>query len=383
MLNTSAIPFNYPDDDRSIAARRYANKLYFCLRIFLGLNQLNQPKSANNQPKSNLFSELIEFFFFRCRSRRFRRQFETEHSNQSPEQRMLLETVFDEAVTAFQSVLEPARQQPPRPEVAEKATQIRQPPNSPDTVANSNIVTFDFEPINDSDGFESDVPAARSLEVNPRSSEVTVAKAEVTEVTTTSTGIQRQSLRRRSLRKRPRKSSFKTLQAPRVAPKFSCFEADADDEASSSGDENNSDIVDSAAAALDQIDLIKARIPRALCITDDDSSSSEEIFADNSGLQLKLAVLSEAQKVTASVVTDWAKVGAELRSIADKFGGDDDLHGHLQGQDEPDANGGRVVARHEVDVVSLINLMLPFSVPQSLWSALVSYAAWKIFKRFQ
>ena len=288
---------------------------------------------------------------------------------------MLLETVFDEAVNAFQSVLEPER--PRRPEVAEKATQIRQPPNSPDTVTNpNNIVTFNFEPINDSDGFESDVPPPppRSLEVTPSSSEVT-SKVTVANTEVTAAGLQRLRRGRRSLRKRPRKPSFK---AHRVPPKFSCCE-DADDEASSSSSEDNVD-----SATMDQIDLIKARIPRALSITDDDeSSSSEEIFAESSGLQLKLKVLSEAQRTVeeaASVVTDWSKVGAELRSIADKFG--DDLP-NLQGQEEVDGEGRRVVVRHEVDVVSLINLMLPFSVPQSLWSALVSYAAWKIFKRFQ
>ena len=86
---------------------------------------------------------------------------------------MLLETVFDEAVTAFQSVLPRTPSRPSRPEVAEKATQIRQPPNSPDTVANP--TTFDFEPIiNDSDGFESDVPPP------PPPPKVTVAQTEVT-----------------------------------------------------------------------------------------------------------------------------------------------------------------------------------------------------------
>ena len=287
---------------------------------------------------------------------------------------MLLETVFDEAVNAFQSVLEPRAQQPPRtpssrPEVAEKATQIRQPPNSPDNVANP-TATFTFE-INDSDGFESDAPPP------PVVPKVTVTNAEVTEAAA-SGNLQRLRRCRRSLRKRPRKPSFK---AHRVPPKFSCCE-DADDEASSSSDESSStaDQVDSSS-----IDLIKLhRISITDNHDDSSSSSSEEIFAESSGLQLRLKVLSEAQRTVeeaASVVTDWAKVGAELRSIADKFGDDnDDGHGHL---DEVDGEGRRVVARHEVDVVSLINLMLPFSVPQSLWSALVSYAAWKIFKRFQ
>ena len=313
------------------------------------------------------------FLTYRCRSRRLRRQFDAEHSGQSPEQRMLLETVFDEAVTAFQSVLEPQPQRTPsrrRPEVAEKATQIRQPPNSPDSVAHP-AVTFTFDHINDSDGFESDVPPPPP---NPASPKVTVACAEVT-AEATSSGLQRLRRGRRSLRKRPRKPSFK---AHRVPPKFSCCE-DADDEASSSGDDQ--DQVDSAAASIDLAKL------QRISIDDDeyDSSStcSEEIFADSSGLQLRLKVLSEAQRTVeeaASVVTDWAKVGAELRSIADKFGDEADPGHHV---DEVDGEGRRVVARHEVDVVSLVNLMLPFSVPQSLWSALVSYAAWKIFKRFQ
>ena len=313
------------------------------------------------------------FLTCRCRSRRLRRQFDAEHSGQSPEQRMLLETVFDEAVTAFQSVLpRPRTPSIRRPEVAEKATQIRQPPNSPDSVAHPAAVTFTFDHINDSDGFESDVPPRPP---NPAAPKVTVASAEVT-AEATSSGLQRLRRGRRSLRKRPRKPSFK---AHRVPPKFSCCE-DADDEASSSGDDQ--DQVDSAAASIDLVKL------QRISIDDDeyDSSStttSEEIFTDSSGLQLRLKVLSEAQRTVedaASVVTDWAKVGAELRSIADKFGDEADPGHHV---DEVDGEGRRVVARHEVDVVSLVNLMLPFSVPQSLWSALVSYAAWKIFKRFQ
>ena len=74
-------------------------------------------------------------------------------------------------------------------------------------------------------------------------------------------------------------------------------------------------------------------------------------------------------------MTDWAKVGEELRSIADSF---------------QESNGGtnlRVEATLTgvipLDILSILNMMLPVSIPQSLWSALVSYAAWKIFKRFQ
>jgi hypothetical protein len=330
LLNTGAIPFNYPDDDRSIAARR-------------------------------------------CRSRRLRAQFERETASQTPEQRMLMEEVVNEAILTFQSVLDPRPPRTPRRlvEVAEKATQIRQPPNSPNTA-----VTFTFEQqqqpiVNDSDGLD-EVVKTDSTEVEEEVEE------EVPRL------LKRG---RRSMRKRRRVPSFKNKQTPRVASKFSCQTQsdEADDEASE-----------------DEIDLIKLRMAR---VSTDDSSvtdknrdifeASSDIFAarydileskddivTTSELQLKLQVLSEAQKtveaVNSETATDWAKVGAELRSIADKFNGLD------EDEDEVDESNNVVMRRHqEIDFVSLINLMLPFSVPQSLWSALVSYAAWKIFKRFQ
>ena len=69
----------------------------------------------------------------------------------------------------------------------------------------------------------------------------------------------------------------------------------------------------------------------------------------------------------------WQKFGLELRMIADSFGDD--------GSDNLDPNAVNPI--HVTDLLGLVNLMLPISVPQSLWSALLSYAAWKIFKKFQ
>ena len=82
-------------------------------------------------------------------------------------------------------------------------------------------------------------------------------------------------------------------------------------------------------------------------------------------LELRLNLLSETRR---NDVEEWARVGTELRNIADSF---------QKGLDEDGDEAGAS------DLFSLINLMLPVSVPQSLWSALFSYAAWKIFKRFQ
>ena len=101
-----------------------------------------------------------------------------------------------------------------------------------------------------------------------------------------------------------------------------------------------------------------------------DSKNQEE----EKELELKLNLLSETRRTLQSQdssTEEWAKVGTELRNIADSF--QRGLDSDLSDQDETGS----------IDILSLINMMLPVSVPQSLWSALVSYAAWKIFKRFQ
>ena len=125
---------------------------------------------------------------------------------------------------------------------------------------------------------------------------------------------------------------------------------------------------------------------------------SHKIFSyhhqlNDQGLGFGLELVAETQKLSSSSsssgssieddkktkMTDWSKVGEELRHIADGF----------QASSNPNAGGtnfrleATLTGVVPLDILSIINMMLPISVPQSLWSALVSYAAWKIFKRFQ
>ena len=186
--------------------------------------------------------------------------------------------------------------------------------------------------------------------------------------------------RTRSTRKRRRKSSFKdpSIQ-PRVAPKISQPQnlstmcSDADDEGSDQESRR---------------EVKKKTTPRST------SKHCHKLFSyhhklNDKGLAFGLELVAQTQKLSSSSssdssdqtdgkptkFTDWSKVGEELRSIADSF---------------QESNGGtnvRVEATLTgvvpMDLLSILNMMLPVSIPQSLWSALVSYAAWKIFKRFQ
>ena len=137
------------------------------------------------------------------------------------------------------------------------------------------------------------------------------------------------------------------------------------------------------------------RVPPKKTISEADDEDSDKELAETE-LKLKLELLSQTQpkenrstKIHNSTedstsdseddeiddVKKWQKFGQELRMIADCFGkeiGDD-------GSEDPNA----VNPFQVTDLLGLVNLMLPISVPQSLWSALLSYAAWKIFKKFQ
>lgn len=119
---------------------------------------------------------------------------------------------------------------------------------------------------------------------------------------------------------------------------------------------------------------------------DADDEASDQDLKDNLELKLKLGLLSESQEVfkpsqessedeVSSEESDdpekWNKIGVELRLIADHFGSAPETENELANPFQP------------MDLLQIINLMLPFSVPRSLWSALLSYAAWKIFKKFQ
>ena len=104
---------------------------------------------------------------------------------------------------------------------------------------------------------------------------------------------------------------------------------------------------------------------------DDEASTDEEKSTEElSELSLKLQLLSETDSQSEDEIDDtqkWTKIGEELRIIADRFA--DEL--------DPEESS------KSTDLFSLVNCMLPVNVPRSLWSALLSYAAWKIFKKFQ
>jgi hypothetical protein len=152
--------------------------------------------------------------------------------------------------------------------------------------------------------------------------------------------------RPRTQRKRRRLPSFKSH---RVAPKTKCqttFEAaEADDE-----DSDHEEAVDQLELKL-KLDLVSQTQQKEDSVDEEDNA--------NEGKKAKEA---------------WSKVGEELRMIADRFGDLNDDHA---------GEGNSLSTMGAGDLLGLINLMVPVSVPQSLWSALVSYAAWKIFKRFQ
>ena len=152
----------------------------------------------------------------------------------------------------------------------------------------------------------------------------------------------------RPVRKRRRPPSF--TKQHRVVPKKNLSEAD--DEATSA-EENSSD-------SLDNLEL-KLKLG-LLCESRDPS------FSGTSSAECEESDLEKDDSVE-----KWSKIGEELRIIADKFGAPPELE-----------SGSDLVNPFQVnDLLSIINLMLPVSVPSSMWSALLSYAAWKIFKKFQ
>ena len=121
----------------------------------------------------------------------------------------------------------------------------------------------------------------------------------------------------------------------------------------------------------------KPRVLRKKLLFQDFSADDEASSADDDAqeLNLKLQLLSEATQSSDEENEEsddpekWAKIGEELRIIADRFSDE------IATDPEEESN--------KPDLLSLVNLMLPVSVPRSLWSALLSYAAWKIFKKFQ
>ena len=161
----------------------------------------------------------------------------------------------------------------------------------------------------------------------------------------------------KSQRKRRRIPSFNRHH--RVAPKLQC--SDADDEDS---------------------DFTAEKSRAAKAEADDSAGSADAYDSDAEArqeLSLRLRILAESQKSGSD--TDWSKVGEELRSIADSF---QNISGSAPTSSSEGRRSGQAVPSGEVvptDILSFINLLLPVSIPQSLWSAIASYVAWKILKR--
>ena len=243
--------------------------------------------------------------------------------NLEAEKRAIIAVIVNEAAKEIQSVMGFGLQRE-----SELESFPAQPPNSP-----NDQTSFEFPilRVNRQDGLPSRRNISQEIETTSEEEE-------------TSAQLEKPK-RTRSFRKRRRVPSFKTGQQPRVPAKVGCSNSEADDESSEP----------------ETLSIAKSRI--------ETNSVSEKV--EEKELQLKLNLLSETRRsIKQDDVAEWAKVGTELRNIADSF------QNGLDNSDLSDETGS-------VDVFALINLMLPVSVPQSLWSALVSYAAWKIFKRFQ
>ena len=251
----------------------------------------------------------------------------------SRQQRAVIGQLMSEAAEAINDII---RQPATTPQTASICvnTDLSVPPNTPILTGST---SFEFpEPSEESSNIETTI-VETSLNLSSSSSED--ESSETTDLTTSTPS--------RPIRKRRRPPSFKKQH--RVVPKKNISEADDED---TSAEDNASD-------DLDNLEL-KLKLG-LLCESRESGNSSGPDFE------------SESEKDDS--VEKWAKIGEELRIIADRFGF----------PPETEDNAGSTLANpfQVTDLLSLINLMLPVSVPHSLWSALFSYAAWKIFKKFQ
>ena len=245
----------------------------------------------------------------------------------SRQQRAVIGQLMSEAAEAINDII---RQPATTPQTASICvnTDLSVPPNTPILTGST---SFEFPEPSESSNIETGNNTITQSLASSTSSE------DESETDLTSSPS-------RPIRKRRRPPSFKKQH--RVAPKKNISEAD--DEATSAED-NDSD--------LDNLEL-KLKLG-LLCESREPGNSSPDE--------------SEGEKDDS--VEKWSKIGEELRIIADRFGF----------PPETEDNAGSALANpfQVTDLLSLINLMLPVSVPHSLWSALFSYAAWKIFKKFQ
>ena len=359
LLNTTAVPFQFPAEHSSPGPESLAER-----RRQRGVAPISIPQTMDLQNTESPSGS---------------RQMQLDAENQ----RALMAAVLNEAVKTIDYAVGPSdltvtsRQTQPidiptqSSEHFSDLSELRNynnprefdapsaPPNSP--VHQRTVSCFEFFDFDDTD-FVNDV------------------KSMITDQPHEETPITR--LRRtRSMRKRRRKSSFKD---PSIKPRVVAKVPQIDPTSTSSNEEADDECSDEE----------MTRETKKKPIARSSSKQSRNILSYNrrlndKGLEFGLKLIAETQKLASSSdentdqadgmeppkMTDWAKVGEELRSIADSF---------------QESNGGtnlRVEATLTgvipLDILSLLNMMLPVSIPQSLWSALVSYAAWKIFKRFQ
>ena len=240
----------------------------------------------------------------------------------TPHQRALINELMTEAASAINDVVR-------QPQMTSTCiqTDLTVPPNTPSSTSNNTTTSFDFpDPPQESSSTSSSSSDDESENRSPMAAASRPAK----------------KLKRR------RPPSFKKH---RVAPKKTISEADDED----------SDI-DRELAETElklKLELLSETQPK-------ENRSSKNNNSEDSSSSDSEDEIDDVKK--------WAHIGQELKMIADCFGPPDD-----DGSDDPNA----VNPFQVTDLLGLVNLMLPISVPQSLWSALLSYAAWKIFKKFQ
>ena len=348
LLTTSAVPFQYPADyptqqrqHMSLAQRR-RQRGSTCSTVPQTLELQNTGMAVHLGSNQN--------------------QLDADN------QRALMAAVLNEAVKTIEYVIGPEDVQVTNRENEQTSRSNvpinpRPPPNSPSYEQSQ--TSFEFPVELSSDG------------------ECTQLLTQQCQLESQDFGSVNRLRRTRSMRKRRRKSSFKdpTIQ-PIVVPKLPQIQhtSTSSNEADDEGSEEE--------AGLDHRKKTMTRTPSKHC---------HKIFSyhhrlNDKGLEFGLELVAETQKLSSSSssedtpdngrqtkMTDWSKVGEELRSIADSF--------QASSNSNSDGTNLRVEATLTgivpLDILSIINMMLPVSIPQSLWSALVSYAAWKIFKRLQ
>ena len=403
LLLAAAVPFSFPEEDRSLAARRH-------------------------------------------RARRLRQHMQQPHVRQQVERHILLATTGVVAAEAAEAVERVARgvngggggpvydarrdfiPGPIAIPQEQTPTYPQAPPNSPNDRFSFTFPDDDdaSSPINKEDGLQHTA--------SPTSSSTTSS-------TSPDEFPPRSSRGRRSQRKRRRAPSFKKKDH-RVQPKVEAHEAD--DEASE--DEGaKADQVDAASVSYryeEHVRYITRQTGQMSCQKKDgeEEDQEEEESDEDVELRLKLKVWSQVQRTVEELLNaeskseDWARAGRELRHIADKFtsGGDpppppppqQHHHHHQQQQhqiqeqqeqqqqlaivqqvdDEQQQqqqqfimhqqNQQFVMHQHQphdevplmadgiLDLPTLFNAMLPFSLPRPLWIALINWGCYKAYKIF-